>query len=93
MKERNMATVQDTTLSVPDISCEHCVKAINGALGSLPGVASVATDIPTKSVRLSYDTDQLSMAQIEEALDDAGYTLSKEPVKAPRTSGKPLNLR
>lgn len=87
-----MTTVQDVVLSVPDVSCEHCVHAINGALGTLPGVETVSTDIPTKSVHLRYDAAQLSMEQIETALDDAGYTVSKEPAQTPRTSGKPLDL-
>ena len=39
------ATIQDITLSVPDVSCEHCVKTIDGALGTLPGVETVSTDI------------------------------------------------
>jgi copper chaperone len=72
-----MATVYETVLSVPDISCEHCVKTINGALGALAGVASVSTDLPTKTVRLSYDPGLVSMDQIVAALDDAGYTVAK----------------
>jgi copper chaperone len=72
-----MATTQETVLSVPDISCEHCVKTINGALGALPGVEAVNTDIPTKSVQLRYDPAQVSMATIEETLDEAGYTIAK----------------
>ena len=87
-----MANIQEVVLSVPDVSCEHCVKAINGALGALSGVASVSTDIPTKSVHLRYDASQLSMEQIETTLDDVGYTVAKESVPASRTSGKPLNL-
>jgi len=54
-----MAAIQETVLSVPDISCEHCVKAINGALSVLPGVESVSTDIPTKTVHLRYDPGQV----------------------------------
>ena len=87
-----MAEVQDITLSVPDVSCAHCVKTINGALGALPGVETVSTDIPTKTVHLRYDALQLSLEQIESILDDEGYTVAKEPRPAPRTSGKPLNL-
>jgi copper chaperone len=68
---------QETVLSVPDVSCEHCVKTINGALGALPGVEQVSTDIPTKSVHLRYNTNQVSMQKIEETLDDAGYTIAK----------------
>lgn len=35
-----MSQVLDTVLSVPNVSCEHCVKTINGALGALAGVES-----------------------------------------------------
>lgn len=87
-----MPTMQEVVLAVPDVSCEHCVKAINGALGVLPGVEAVSTDIPTRSVYLRYDAAQLSLTQIEATLDDVGYTVSQEPVSPPRTSGKPLNL-
>jgi len=87
-----MAQIQEITLSVPDVSCEHCVKAINGALGTLSGVEAVSTDIPTKTVHLRYDPTQLSLEKIESALDEEGYTVAKEPQPAPRTSGKPLNL-
>jgi len=72
-----MAQTQETVLSVPDISCEHCVKTINGALGALPGVEEVQTDIPTKTVRLRYDPAQVTMETVEETLDDAGYTIAK----------------
>lgn len=72
-----MTVVQETVLSVPDISCEHCVNAINGALKGLPGVETVNTDIPTKTVLLRYDPNQVTMAKVEEVLDDIGYTVAK----------------
>jgi copper chaperone len=72
-----MQAVQETILSVPDISCEHCVNAINGALKELPGVEAVNTDIPTKLVYLRYNTNLVTMAHIEMALEDIGYTVAK----------------
>lgn len=87
-----MATIEDVVLAVPDVSCEHCVKTIHGTLAPLSGVESVATDIPTRSVHLRYDSSVVSMEQIEAALDDAGYAVAKEPPPISRTSGKPLNL-
>ena len=72
-----MPAVQETMLSVPDISCEHCVNAINGALKELPGVETVNTDIPTKTVYLRYNTNLVTMANIEMVLDDIGYTVAK----------------
>jgi copper ion binding protein len=87
-----MSAIQEVTLSVPDVSCEHCVKTINGALGKLAGVETVATDIPTKTVHVRYDATQLSMETIEAELDEAGYTVAKGPRPMPRTSGKRLNF-
>lgn len=72
-----MAAVQETVLSVPDISCEHCVKAINGALKELPGIETVDTDIPTKTVHLRYDPTKVSLDKVEAVLDDIGYTVAK----------------
>jgi copper ion binding protein len=68
---------QTTTLIAPDISCEHCQHAIEGAVGSVEGVSSVKVDIPTKSIHLMYDPQKVSLEKIEEVLDDTGYTVEK----------------
>lgn len=71
-----MDDVQDIKISVPDMSCDHCVKTIDGALSALSGVESVHSDLQTKSVHLRYDPKRVSMQQIEATLDDAGYTIA-----------------
>jgi copper chaperone len=68
---------QSTTLIAPDISCEHCQHAIEGAVGKVEGVSSVKVDIPTKSIHLTYDPQKVSLEKIEEVLDDTGYTVEK----------------
>jgi len=55
----------------------HCEHAIEGAVGGLPGVSSVKVDIPTKTVHIDYDSQKVTLATIEEALDDIGYTVAK----------------
>jgi copper chaperone len=87
-----MATIQEAILSVPDVSCGHCVQTINSTLSALAGVEGVSTDIVTKSVNLRYDSNLISMEQIEATLDDVGYTVAKEPRPMPRRTGKPLRL-
>ncbi len=72
-----MADAREITLSVPDVSCEHCVHTVNGTLSQLAGVQQVSTDIPSKSVHLRYDPGQVSLEQIEAALDDEGYPVAK----------------
>ncbi|HEY4033812.1 MAG TPA: cation transporter [Ktedonobacteraceae bacterium] len=71
-----MAEVQEVVLSVPDVSCQHCVNTIHKALGVLPGVETVSTDLPTKTVHLHYDPSQVTLNQVEATLDDAGYTVA-----------------
>jgi copper chaperone len=68
---------REITLSVPDVSCEHCVKTVSGALGALPSVESVNVDLTSKTVSLRYKPAQVTLEHIEEALDDAGYTVAK----------------
>ena len=69
--------MEQTTLVAPDISCEHCQHAIEGALGELVGVDRVKVDIPTKTVNLTYDPEIVTLTKIEEVLDDTGYTVAK----------------
>ena len=68
---------REITLSVPDVSCEHCVKTIDGALGALPGVDAVNVDLASRTVRLRYDPAQVTLDRIEETLDDASYTVAR----------------
>jgi len=69
--------MQSTTLVAPDISCENCQRAIEGAIGDLTGVSSVQVDIPTTTVHVTYDPGVITLAKIEEVLDDTGYTVAK----------------
>ncbi len=40
-----LAEIREVVLSVPEVSCEHCVKTMNGAPGALSRVETVAPDI------------------------------------------------
>lgn len=72
-----MQDTKDLTLSVPDMSCEHCVNTINSTLSGLDGIQNVKVDLSSKSVQLQYQPNQVSLQQIETALDDAGYTVTR----------------
>ena len=69
--------MQNITLSVPDVSCEHCVMTVNGALRQQPSVKDIKVDLDSKTVSFQYDPNQVSLDTIEEILDDAGYTVAK----------------
>ncbi len=63
-------------LNVPDISCEHCQRAIEGALQKEAGVAAVRVDVPTRQVFLDYDPSAISLDQVTAILDDEGYAVA-----------------
>lgn len=68
-----MADPVSVTLVAPDISCAHCVSAIEEEIGGLTGVQSVSADVATKHVVVAYAPNDLSLAQIEAAMAEAGY--------------------
>jgi copper chaperone len=72
-----MAHPQSVSLSVPDVSCEHCVMTINGTLRQQPGVQDIQVDLEAKTVQFRFDPDQVSLDTIEAVLDDAGYPVAK----------------
>jgi copper chaperone len=63
-------------LSVPDISCEHCERAIKGALEPLEGVQAVQVDIPAKRVTVQYDENKVGIGQIMQAVEDEEYPVA-----------------
>lgn len=61
------------TLSVPDISCEHCERTITNALTPVEGVRSVRVDIPSKRVEVEYDDASLDVSKMKEILQEEEY--------------------
>ena len=70
-------TLERIVVSTPDMSCGHCVAAIEKGVGAVAGVASVTADLPTKQVTIAFDPARVTVPQLEETLDDAGYPVAK----------------
>lgn len=60
---------------VPDVSCQHCVRAITGELQKIPGVQSVHVDLDTKLVTVAAD-ESVSDQQIRAGIEEAGYEIA-----------------
>jgi copper chaperone len=60
-------------LSVPEVTCQHCVSAIEGAVGALPGVDAVKVDLERKDVTVSYDESSVGHESIVSAITGEGY--------------------
>jgi copper chaperone len=61
----------DTVLHVRGMSCGSCVRHVEEAVRSVPGVLAVTVDLAGGTVRISHaDADLEAIAQ---AIDEAGY--------------------
>lgn len=65
-----------TTLSVPDISCEHCERTITEALTPLDGVRDVKVDIPAKQVSVDYDDTIVDVNRFKAVLQEEEYPVA-----------------
>lgn len=66
-------------LSVPEVTCHHCVAAIEGAVGALEGVGSVKVDLERKDVTISYDAARVAPEMIVTAIQAEGYEVAGAP--------------
>lgn len=65
---------QSETFAIEGMTCGHCVKAVREALEETDGVEVVDVQIGRAEVR--YDAATRSRAEVEEAIEEAGYTVT-----------------
>lgn len=68
-------TTTTTEYVVTGMTCAHCVNAVTTEVGDLDGVTDVAVDLATGGLTVVSDR-QLPLADIERAVDEAGYTVA-----------------
>lgn len=59
-------------LTIPNISCGHCVMSIKNELNELDGIASVEGDPSFKTVTVEWDAPA-SLEQIKATLKEINY--------------------
>ncbi|MEK9502620.1 heavy-metal-associated domain-containing protein [Gaopeijia maritima] len=67
----------EKTVSVPAISCGHCVKTIEREVGELPGVDGVSSDLASCRVTVRWDESRTSWDEVDALLDEIGYPAEK----------------
>lgn len=61
------------TLSIEGMSCGHCKKALETAIGQLAGVHSVSVDLDKNLATIEVEDEELT-EKIRETIIEAGYT-------------------
>ena len=63
-----------STYTVAGMTCGHCVSAVTGELGGLPGVEQVKVDLDSGVVTVTSQ-GPLDAAAVAAAVDEAGYRM------------------
>jgi copper chaperone CopZ len=63
------------TFSVPNISCDHCVRTIHRELVALPGVHEVEGNVARKEITVNYGPEE-TLDRIKETMSEIGYPLA-----------------
>ena len=64
--------MEKITLSIPTISCEHCVMTIKRELGEIQGIEEVGGDATTKEITVQWDLPA-TLEQIKSTLEEINY--------------------
>jgi copper chaperone len=66
--------MKQVTLQVNGMSCQHCVKSVEGALKEI-GVSG-RVDLKENSVSVEYDENKVSLEAVKEAIEEQGYDVA-----------------
>ncbi|XP_017015962.2 copper-transporting ATPase 1 [Drosophila takahashii] len=75
-----------TNIRVVGMTCQSCVRNIEGNIGTKPGIHSIEVQLAAKNARVQYDPAQHDPAQIAELIDDMGFEASVQPADWETTS-------
>ena len=61
------------TIPVEGMSCEHCVRAVKGALEAQKGVKAVEVSLEGKSARVVYEDALVGLEDLKATILEEGY--------------------
>ncbi|RJX45191.1 heavy metal translocating P-type ATPase [Halonotius aquaticus] len=74
-------TTQTITLDITGMSCANCSATIEDTLNDLDGVDDASANYATDEATVEYDATAVSLAELYDAIDDAGYGAVSETVR------------
>ncbi len=78
-KANEIQKTKTTTISLPSLQCSICVVTITKALNKHDGILKVKINKAKKTAKITYDSDKISVAEIENAITAAGYDANEKP--------------
>src|SRR5215510_8507124 len=79
MTTKAEATTREITLPVTGMTCASCVRRIEKALGRVEGVDQANVNLATEKATVRYDPSVATPAQMQAAVEKAGYAVREIP--------------
>ncbi len=76
---------RDISLPITGMTCASCVRRVERTLGKVPGVAAASVNLATEQATVTYDPTAVRLADLETAVERAGYGVRREEVSLPVT--------
>ncbi|MFB6200658.1 MAG: heavy metal translocating P-type ATPase [Halorhabdus sp.] len=73
-------TVRTEQLDITGMSCANCSATVQDSLDELPGVNDASVNFATDEASVEYDPETVSLAEIYDAIESAGYGAVAETV-------------
>jgi Cu+-exporting ATPase len=65
--------MKQITIPIQGMSCAACAKRIEKVVGKMEGVAEAAVNFATEKATIKYDPSKIKIAEIKQAISQAGY--------------------
>jgi len=76
---------QQLALPITGMTCASCVNRVQKALKKVPGVLDASVNLATEQAAVSYDPAQVAPAQLQAAVENAGYGVVTDQIDVPIT--------
>ncbi|MER2513252.1 MAG: heavy-metal-associated domain-containing protein [Nitrosomonas ureae] len=65
--------MQTATIIIKGMTCMGCVSSVKAVLKNLSGIAQVDVTLQPAQATIQYDSNNINIDQIKEAIVDAGF--------------------
>ncbi|MFK3961700.1 copper chaperone CopZ [Guptibacillus hwajinpoensis] len=67
--------MEQTTLKIEGMTCDHCKAAVTTALQELEGVSEVNVNVEEGTAKVAYNASSVSVSDMNEAVEEQGYDI------------------
>jgi copper chaperone len=72
--------ITTSKIGIAGMTCDHCVRKVESALQSLPGIKEIKVDRPGAMAEVTYDSSKVDVPAMHDALLKSGYKPTPIPV-------------